>query len=89
VARIRAAMESAPHVGRVIHLRTLHLGPDDLLVASKVAFDPELDFAALAKVIDETERRVRAVVPAARLIFLEPDVDRGPELARSEVTPSS
>jgi len=73
----------------VIHLRTLHLGPDDLLVASKVAFDPELDFAALAKVIDETERRVRAVVPAARLIFLEPDVDRGPELARSEVTPSS
>jgi cation diffusion facilitator family transporter len=78
VARIRAAMESAPHVARVIHLRTMHLGPDDLLVASKVAFDPRLDFASLAKAIDETERRVRAVIPAARLIFLEPDVDRAP-----------
>jgi cation diffusion facilitator family transporter len=75
--KIRAAMESAPHVARVIHLRTMHLGPDDLLVASKVAFDPKLDFASLAKAIDETERRVRAVTPAARLIFLEPDVDRG------------
>jgi len=77
IEKIRAAMESAPHVARVIHLRTLHLGPDDLLVASKVAFDPRLDFASLAKAIDETERRVRAVIPAARLIFLEPDVDRG------------
>jgi len=77
VAKIRAAMESAPRVARVIHLRTLHLGPDDLLVASKLAFDPSLDFATLAKVIDETERRVRAEVPSARLIFLEPDVDRG------------
>jgi len=85
VARIRAAMESAPQVARVIHLRTLHLGPDDLLVASKLAFDPRLDFASLAKVIDETERRVRAAVPSARLIFLEPDVDRG----RAPVTPSS
>jgi hypothetical protein len=56
----------------------MHLGPDDLLVASKVAFDPRLDFASLAKAIDETERRVRAVIPAARLIFLEPDVDRAP-----------
>jgi hypothetical protein len=50
-----------------------------LLVASKLAFDPRLDFASLAKAIDETERRVRAVAPAARLIFLEPDVDRGSE----------
>jgi len=79
IAKIRLAMESAPHVARIIHLRTMHLGPDDLLVASKVAFDPSLDFASLAKAIDETERRVRAVAPAARLIFLEPDVDRGSE----------
>jgi cation diffusion facilitator family transporter len=77
VAKLRTAMESAPSVARVIHLRTLHLGPDELLVASKVAFDPRLDFASLAKAIDEAERRMRAAVPAARLIFLEPDVDRG------------
>jgi cation diffusion facilitator family transporter len=77
VAKIRAAMENAPRVARVIHLRTMHLGPDDLLVASKLAFDPSLDFAALARAIDETERRVREQVPSARLIFLEPDIDRG------------
>jgi cation diffusion facilitator family transporter len=78
LAKIRAAMESAPHVVRVIHLRTVHLGPDDLVVASKLAFEPQLDLPTLAKAIDETERRVRAEVPFARLIFIEPDVDRGP-----------
>lgn len=89
VAAIRAALESAPGVERVIHLRTLHLGPDDLLVASKLAFDPSLDFAALARAIDEAERRVRAEVPAARLVFLEPDVDRGSAQRRPELTPST
>jgi cation diffusion facilitator family transporter len=79
LAKIRAAMESAPHVARIIHMRTVHLGPDDLVVASKLAFDPQIDLATLAKAIDEAERRVRAEVPAARLIFLEPDVDREPE----------
>jgi len=76
VAEIRAAMESAPHVERMIHLRTIHLSPDDLVVACKLAFDPSLDLATLAKAIDEIERRVRAEVAIARLIFIEPDVDR-------------
>ena len=79
VARIRGIMESSPHVKRVIHMRTVHLGPEDVVVASKLAFDPQIDLATLAKAIDEAERRVRADVPAARLIFLEPDVDREPE----------
>ncbi len=78
VARIRAIMESSPHVRRVIHLRTVHLGPEDVVLASKLAFDPRIDVATLAEAIDEIERRVRADVPAARLIFLEPDVDREP-----------
>ena len=78
VATIRAALSATPHVARVIHLRTLHLGPEELLVAAKLAMDPKLDFAAVALVIDEAERRVRAAVPAARLIFIEPDVDRLP-----------
>ena len=77
LAKIRATMESSPKVGRMIHLRTVHLGPDDLVVACKLAFDPSLDLATLAKAIDEIERRVRAEVPIARLIFIEPDVDRG------------
>jgi cation diffusion facilitator family transporter len=81
VAAICAALSSSPHVARVIHLRTLHLGPEELLVAAKLAFDPTLDFAAVANIIDEAERRVRAEVPTARLIFIEPDVDRNPREA--------
>jgi divalent metal cation (Fe/Co/Zn/Cd) transporter len=81
-AAIRAALEAAPQVQRVIHLRTLHLGPEDLLVAAKIELDASLRFADVARAIDAAEARVRERVPAARMIFLEPDVMRpaqGPE----------
>ena len=61
---------------RLIHLRTLHLGPDELLVAAKIELDASLGVAEVARAIDAAEARVRAQVPAARMIFLEPDVMR-------------
>ncbi|SFB64204.1 cation diffusion facilitator family transporter [Amycolatopsis marina] len=64
-------------VERVIHIRTQYLGPDELLVAAKLALTPGLQTAEIASTIDEVEGRVRARVPAARLIYLEPDLDRG------------
>ncbi len=76
VARIRAAMESSDQVERVIHLRTEHLGPEELLVGAKVAFDTRLDVPALADAIDAIEVLVRAAVPDARVIYIEPDVTR-------------
>jgi cation diffusion facilitator family transporter len=76
--RLRDALASADHVTRVIHLRTLHLGPDELLVAAKVEFDGALDYAGVGDAIDAAEARMRAAVPSARLIFLEPDVYRSP-----------
>jgi cation diffusion facilitator family transporter len=76
VARICAAIESSDLVLGVIHLRTQHLGPDELLVGAKVAFDTDLDGFALARAIDEVEAKVRAVVPEARVIYIEPDVRR-------------
>lgn len=63
-------------VDRVIHIRTLYLGPDELLVAAKLALTPNLAIAEVARAIDEAEARVRAKVPSARLIYLEPDLDR-------------
>jgi cation diffusion facilitator family transporter len=75
VERIRAAL-LGPGVDRVIHLRTLHLGPDELLVAAKVAMDPAAELADVARAIDDAERRVRAAEPIARVIYLEPDLDR-------------
>jgi cation diffusion facilitator family transporter len=76
VERIRGALETAPDVRRVIHLRTQHLGPDELLVAAKVAFDGELSFAQVARRIDQAEEALRTALPSARLIYLEPDVAR-------------
>ncbi len=76
VQRIRAAIESSERVLGVIHLRTEHLGPEELLVGAKVAFDTDLTVVELAEAIDAVEARIRASVPEARVIYIEPDVRR-------------
>jgi cation diffusion facilitator family transporter len=76
VTKIASTLASAPSVRRVIHLRTEHLGPDDLLVAAKLEFDSDLTLEALAAAIDEAERELREAVPIASLVYIEPDVYR-------------
>jgi len=76
--RIRAAIDATPQVDRVIHMRTLHLGPEELLVAAKIAVTRNDSAAEVARGIDEAERRIREAVPIARVIYLEPDLDRTP-----------
>lgn len=71
-AQIRAAIEEGDDVEHLIHLRTEHLGPEDLLVAAKVDLGDQSS-RDLARSIDALERRVRARVPAARVIYVEPD----------------
>jgi cation diffusion facilitator family transporter len=73
---IREALVDGPEVRSLIHLRTQHLGPDDLLVAAKLEFDHDLELPEIARAIDDAEARVRARVPIARLMFLEPDLRR-------------
>ena len=75
--RLCAAMVGGG-VDRVIHLRTQYLGPDELLVAAKIAVTAALSTTEVAAAIDEAESRIRASVPAARIIYLEPDLDRTP-----------
>lgn len=77
---IVSAIEAEPGFSRLIHLRTLHLGPDTLLVAAKVAVRGADRAAAIAAGIDAAERRIRAEVPIARMIFLEPDLYAGERL---------
>ena len=72
------AIEAAPQVRRLIHLRTLHLGPDELLVGAKVELEPALDFRAVAEAIDAVEQSIRDRVPAARVIYIEPDIQHTP-----------
>jgi cation diffusion facilitator family transporter len=75
-AAIVAAIESGPDVDRVIHLRTLHVGPETLLVAAKIGVRRDETAASIVAGIDAAERRIRAAVPIAEHIFLEPDIYR-------------
>jgi divalent metal cation (Fe/Co/Zn/Cd) transporter len=72
--RIVAALEDGPEIERVIHLRTLHVGPESLLVAAKIAVRHDETAAQVARGIDAAELRVRRAVPIAELIYLEPDL---------------
>ncbi len=73
---IVAALEDGPELECVIHLRTVHLGPETLLVAAKIAVRADLTAAQLAAGINTAERRVRTAVPIAQMIYLEPDLYR-------------
>jgi cation diffusion facilitator family transporter len=85
--KIRAAVGRQAGIDSVIHMRTLHTGPDELLVGVKVAVHPEFPAEDLALIIDGVEERIREEVPTARWIYVEPDIRR-PERAEdpSEVT---
>jgi cation diffusion facilitator family transporter len=78
VSAIREALEGSSGVERVIHLRTLHVGPDELLVAAKIAVAHGETGAEIAQDIDDAEAAIRAAVPSAVYVFLEPDLDRSP-----------
>ena len=73
---IRAAIEGTPQVNQIIHLRTEHLGPDELLVGVKVEYDRSLTVDGLARAIDATEVRMRAAVAVEQVIYIEPDIAR-------------
>ena len=73
--RIVAALESGGDVS-VIHMRTQHLGPEELLVAAKIAVRHDDTAAAVAQAIDDAEARIREAEPIARVIYLEPDIRR-------------
>ena len=65
---------SGDDIEEIIHMKTLYLGPDELLVAMKVAVTATDSAAAVAAAINAVESRVRAAVPAARVLYIEPDI---------------
>ena len=72
--RIRAAMESTPGIEHVIHMKTLHLGPEELLVAVKAGVAREATARQVAEAIDAAERAIREAEPVAEVIYIEPDI---------------
>ncbi|EFF91381.1 MULTISPECIES: cation diffusion facilitator family transporter [Streptomyces] len=90
VRQIEDATVDGESVTRIIHMRTLHLGPEELLVAAKIAVRHDDSAAEVAAAIDAAEARIRAAVPIARVIYLEPDVYSETEAAKGpdpEATP--
>ncbi|MEU2287457.1 cation diffusion facilitator family transporter [Streptomyces sp. NPDC013178] len=88
--RIEAAIVDGDTVTRVIHMRTLHLGPEELLVAAKIAVQHDDTATEVARAIDAAESRIREAVPIARVIYLEPDIYSEAEAAKGadpEATP--
>lgn len=73
---IAAALTATAGVQGIIHSKTLYLGPDELMLAAKIAVDGSVTAAQIASIIDSAEAAVRAAVPATRVIYLEPDVLR-------------
>jgi len=72
--RLTESLLATDGVDRVIHMRTMHLGPEELLVAVKIGVTGTTAAADVARSIDAAERAMRAAEPAARVIYVEPDV---------------
>ncbi len=89
IQRVRSALAETPGVNRVIHLKTLHLGPEELLVVAKIGVDHDDSADSVAAIIDEAERRVRAAEPVAQVIYLEPDIFRSDHVRAPRPEPPS
>jgi divalent metal cation (Fe/Co/Zn/Cd) transporter len=78
---IEKAVLAGPEADRIIHMKTLYVGPDELLVAAKVAFHGDQRLHEISTATNVIEQRVREAVPAARIIYIEPDIYVDPNLA--------
>jgi cation diffusion facilitator family transporter len=74
--KIKAAIEDDPGVLSLIHMRTQHIGPEELLVGAKVEFDSGLSVGEVADAVNRVEATVRSAVPEARVMYIEPDITR-------------
>ncbi|MFV2197069.1 cation diffusion facilitator family transporter [Nocardiopsis sp. LOL_012] len=81
VTKIERAISATEDIDAVIHMRTMHIGPEELLVAAKIAVDGQDDAQRVARAIDAAEARVRQEVPIATMIYLEPDLMRSARAA--------
>lgn len=74
IAKIEAALVDSKDIGRVIHMKTLYLSPDEFMVGAKIDVNPLATMSEVSVIVNLAERRVRRAVPAAKVIYLEPDI---------------
>jgi len=85
-AAIRAAAVAGDDIEKLIHMKTLYLGPDEMLVGMKVAVSPTSSAASVTAAINAVEERVRAAVPIARVLYIEPDIFEPDRAAKAATT---
>jgi len=76
VRHIEQALAETDGVERVIHMKTMHMGPEEILVAAKIAVSPTERAVEVAEIIDRAEAAIRAAEPMVTSLYLEPDVYR-------------
>jgi divalent metal cation (Fe/Co/Zn/Cd) transporter len=76
IGKIEAALAGTPGVDRVIHLKTMHMGPEEVLVAAKIGVIGSTTVAELTEVIDRAEANIRSAEPMVTSLYLEPDLYR-------------
>jgi divalent metal cation (Fe/Co/Zn/Cd) transporter len=81
-ATIRDTLAATPGIARLIQLRTMHLAPEEVLVAARVELDHNLSSDDAARVIDEAQARLREATPSARIIYLEPELPTAADAAQ-------
>ena len=74
LAKIEDAITASPEVEHLVHLKTMYLGPDEMLVGAKITLPAVTTLTDVALAINTVEARIREAVPIARVIYLEPDV---------------
>src|SRR5918993_315013 len=72
-AKIEQAILAGPEADRIIHMKTLYLGPDELMVGAKVGFHADQKLLEVSAATNAIETRIRQAVPTARVIYVEPD----------------
>lgn len=68
--RILACLNSCDEVDRVISLKTMHLGPDEVIVAAEIDYRNDITVDELEALNDRIEKRVKEVIPNAK-VYLE------------------
>nr|WP_228266193.1 cation diffusion facilitator family transporter [Microlunatus elymi] len=74
IDKINSALVGTEGVDRVIHMKTLHLGPEEIMVAAKIAVSPEDSATEVAGLINRAESAIRAAEPMVTALYLEPDI---------------
>jgi cation diffusion facilitator family transporter len=82
-AQLAAALTGTAGIDRVIHMKTLYIGPEELLVAAKIEVAAGSTSEQIGATIDAAEKTIREQEPSAAWIYIEPDIYRA-DYARNE-----